>query len=79
MDEIKPCPICGTEVKLKWIAGCEKTTAKQIKHPYDGKRVWYIRCDCCGHDMTQQSKLTNKKGMEREKTALITRWNNEQL
>lgn len=74
--KINPCPRCGTKVMLKWIAGCDKITARRIHHPYGGKRMWYIRCNCCGYEQTQLSTLTNARGMIREKTTLAEKWNN---
>lgn len=78
MSETKllPCPACGSEVELKWIAGWSRDLVEKFGHPFGGQASWYIYCPYCHAGV--QAKVTKQSGQEQERMRkkLVRFWNN---
>ena len=74
-ESLKPCPNCGKEVEIKYIAGLSKELRKAMQHPFaHSKPTWYICC-ACGHNMATLVKYGTYEEQQKAKRYLIKAWN----
>ena len=69
MNELMPCPFCGTEVKL------EKIPLWHGSHGYHGCYKFEIECKNCGARPNYQQNDTIYRNEEEAKTNTIKSWN----
>lgn len=72
-----PCPNCQIPVMVKYMAGCDRNMATRIHHPYNGMAVFYIRCDCCGLEMSEGITGASKAAQSKNRYFLTVRWNKQ--
>lgn len=75
MTKLLPCPACGSDVELKWIAGMSRDLSEKCGHPFGGQASWYILCPYCKAGI--QAKVTKPSAQEQErmKKKILRIWN----
>ena len=74
--KLLPCPACGSEVELKWIAGMSRDLVEKFGHPFGGQASWYIYCPYCHAGVQGKVTKGTYKEQERIRKKLVRFWNN---